>query len=57
MLVYIADRDDEEFSTHRAYAYVYEYDDDNYEDAEDFDKESSDYEINYEICEKEYLVS
>ena len=56
MLVYIDDRDDEEFSTHRAYAYVYEYDDD-YDYAEDSNLESNDYEINYEIAEDEYLVS
>ena len=54
MLVYINERDDEEYSTYREYAYVYEYDD-NYE--EDTSMESNEYEINYEVNEDEYLVS
>ena len=55
MLVYIDNnKDDDEFNTHREYAYVYEYDD-NYE--EDSTTESTDYEINYEVAENEYLVS
>ena len=31
MLVYIDDKDDKEFYEHREYAYVYEYDDYDYE--------------------------
>jgi len=55
MLVYIDDRQDEEFNNNHEYAYAYEYDD-NY-DEEDSNTEINDYEITYEISEDAYLVS
>ncbi len=56
MLVYIDDREDEEFNNDHEYAYVYEYDDD-YDYEKDSNTEFNDYEINNEISEDEYLVS
>ncbi|CAI6145036.1 MAG: hypothetical protein SPLUMA1_SPLUMAMAG1_01789 [uncultured Sulfurimonas sp.] len=58
MLVYINHtKDDEEFSSHREYAYAY---DDDYDDDQKYeDKSSTDtntYEISYETCEEEYIV-
>ena len=50
MLVYINDKEDEEFNTRREYAYVYEYNDD-YPEEENSDVESTDYEIDYEVSE------
>ncbi|SFV68178.1 hypothetical protein MNB_SM-4-1357 [hydrothermal vent metagenome] len=60
MLVHINNtKDDEEFNSHREYAYVYEYDDD-YDDDQKYEEKSSTdidtYEISYETCEEEYIV-
>ncbi len=57
MLVYINDKEDEEFSNNHEYAYVYEYDDDyGYDNEEDSNTEYNDYEIKYEINDDDYLV-
>ena len=58
MLVYINDKEDEEFNNNHEYAYAYEYNDYNdcdYE--EDSSTEVNNYEINYEISDDGYLVS
>ncbi len=50
MLVYIDHtKDDEEFNSHREYAYVYEYE-------EKSSTDTNTYEITYETCEEDYLV-
>jgi len=55
MLVYINDKEDEEFNNNHEYVCAYEYDDEYC--SEESNSEMNDGEITYEISDDGYLVS